>query len=188
MRLDFDKKTFARILISILAGMVLGALVFSVQEAVHETGHVIGCYMGSAIYGGAAKCTITNWQKIYYFPPFLYLTIPQQTASRDYPVFAFGGPALSMLFFLWLASRQGLRRSGISEKMVSAAIIVFELVNNVACGTDNLQGAPADFCTPAISSAWFGISFLIVMAAMAIMAYHLPEDFAEWRRNLETKT
>lgn len=180
MQFRFEKKNAARIILSFICGLMAASLAYAVQAAVHELGHMAGCYAGSLIDRDFAKCSISSWQRIYYLPPFLYMTIPEQTMSRSYPLFALGGPLASILFFYWLAVRRESEKNVMPRRAIFAAVLILEMFNNVLCGTDNLEGAPMAFCSEWIAQSAFTASMLVMTAAMAMMVYTVPDEWKKW--------
>ena len=152
--------------------IILASLLLAAQYFVHEGGHLAGCYLTGWAWQLPVSCSITNIRTIPIYPGILEISAPQQTQSDNVhgsPLVYFGGPVLSIVFFILLGVclNYALKCKSKAYWLIFCGFILSEIYGNALCGTDNPTGNPFDICKmPAL--ALFNQLVLVIFAIIPI--------------------
>lgn len=169
-------RQFAAVLGALFAAIILISVIVFFQHIVHEAGHLAGCHLTGLIWNLPVSCSITNIRMIPIYPGILEIPAPQQTRSDNVfgsPLVYYGGPLLSMAFFVLLAFylKERLKIENKAYWLLLCALLLNEVYGNILCGTDNPTGQPYGICSiPALAlfNQW-GIAALAVFSLTVLL-------------------
>jgi len=149
-RIDLLAAVAFAVLASVLAAIFTVLLLVFLQFNIHESGHIVGCFVSGWLEDKQVQCGYTAWAKIPVINGILEIPVPQQTGSSLQPsfLFAFMGPGWTVFAFaaIVLLARHHWKIDWRICLVVFVLIAFQETLLNAACGTDNLAGKPYQFC------------------------------------------
>jgi hypothetical protein len=154
--------------------MYASALAICLYYFVHEGGHWLFGFIYNLSQGAIAKFEITSWVSVPLFP-LSYLKLPQQTTiveGTSSLFFVYGGMlfGLVVVFLIFHAINNRLDgKRKIFSVLIPITFIIFELIGNFLCGTDNPLARPILSCeNNALIWMVENIFFLLIIPIFAI--------------------
>ncbi len=147
-------------LISLIAALLISAVIITATYYIHEGGHILFGYIGNILHNSESSFNISNWVNHPIIP---YIKVPQQTTIlKGYNTldFVIGGMLLDIVVFSIIAIIIYKHSKPQKKKfiiLILLSIIFYELVGNFLCGTDNHTGKPLTDCSGINSAAIAGI-------------------------------
>ena len=143
------KIVFLRALVATIITAVLLMFVFYSYYSVHEFGHVFFGTIVSYLKSGEIPVFSTSaWDNCTGLD---FIKCPQQTKWMGGGVltgaFAFGGTIMVILVVTLVAAGLYKRTKNKAYLAFPIFFALYELIGNLLCGTDNLNGSPYGFCS-----------------------------------------
>lgn len=182
---------FVSLALTFFASTILSMLVIVAYYWIHEFGHMIFGFFYNLALGKIASFHITSWVDLPFFG--LILKVPQQTTiinGVSSAFFVYGGIifGLSVMYAVsFYLFKKVNNRGKIIIAFMQLVFILFEVVGNYLCGTDNYAHTMLIDCSYA-QLIPENMIFLLLIPTMFLIFNKVDSAYMKWLKSAITYT